>query len=86
MQIDDRIADELPGPVIGDVAAAAGLEDLDALRLERFGGRDDVRAIVTGLHAERDDRRVLEQQQLIGDRARPSAARRAASAARAPSA
>ena len=32
LQIDDRIADELTGPVIRHVAAAAGFDDLDAAR------------------------------------------------------
>ena len=32
------IADDLAGPVIGDVAAAAGFEDLDAARRQRSSG------------------------------------------------
>ena len=43
-QIEDRIADDLAGTVIGDVAAASGLEDLDAARRERVSVREDVRA------------------------------------------
>ena len=45
-QIDDRIADELAGTVVGDVAAAARLEQLDAARRERLRRGEDVRAIV----------------------------------------
>src|SRR5262245_22032377 len=36
-EIHDGIADDLPGSVVGDVAAASGLVHLDAARLERFG-------------------------------------------------
>ena len=52
--------------MVGDVAAAAGLEDLDspAARARRS---DDVRAVVPGFDAERDDGRMLEQQELIGN-------------------
>src|SRR5205807_940816 len=39
-EVDDWIADELAGTVIGDVAAARGLEKTDALRVERGGGRE----------------------------------------------
>ena len=46
IQIDDRIADELARPVVGDVAAAAGLEDLDAFGREGISGRDDVGPVV----------------------------------------
>ena len=85
LQIDDGIADELAGTVIRDVAAAAGLEQPDAGRRERLRRREDVRPIVAGLDAERDDGGMFEQQQLIGESAPPCARRRAASAARAPS-
>ena len=43
-QLEDRIADQLPGAVIRDVAAAAGLEQPDALARQRFGRFEDVRA------------------------------------------
>ena len=79
------IADELAGAVIRHVAATAGLEQADARRRERLRRREDVRAIVAGLDAERDDGGMFEQQQLIGDQPRLALARRAASAARAPS-
>jgi len=65
LEIEDGIADELPGPVVGDVAAAAGLEELDAEQASFIGVEQDVRGI--GGRAERDDVRVLEQQELVND-------------------
>jgi hypothetical protein len=67
LQIHDWIADKLTGAVVGDVAAASRLEHGHALLVERFRRCHDVRAIVTVLHAERDDGRVLQQEQLIRD-------------------
>ena len=37
LQVEDRVADELPGPVEGGLAAAVGLDDLD-LGVRRGGG------------------------------------------------
>src|SRR5207302_10843740 len=37
-EVNDRIADELAGTVIGDIAAARRLEKTDALRIERGRG------------------------------------------------
>ena len=37
LQVEDRIADDLAGAVVGDVAAAPGLVDLDAARRQRVG-------------------------------------------------
>ena len=84
LEIDDRIADELPGPVVGDVAAAAGLVDLDAARRERIRRREDVRAPAVAAHAERQDVRMLDEQQHVVDAIRRGAPRRARAAARAP--
>ena len=69
IEVDDRIADELTRAVIGDVAAAPGLDELDAPRGSASGVSSDVRSIVPRLDAERDDRRMLQEQQLIADRA-----------------
>ena len=56
LQIDDRIADELTGTVVGDVAAAAGLEQADAAPPRAPQARSqDVRQIVAGLDPECDD-------------------------------
>src|SRR2546430_593595 len=56
-QVDDRITDQLPGPVERDVAAALDLEHVDAFRVQqvrRPGGA-----------AQRDHGRVLEQQEQV---------------------
>ena len=66
-QIQDRIADELTRAVEGHVSAAARFKKLDAVSFERLRSREHVRAIVAGPDSERDDRRVLEQEQLIGN-------------------
>ena len=57
---EDRVADELAGAVVGDVAAAVGLHQLGA----DLGRRHEQVAQV-GPHAERVDVRVLEQQQVV---------------------
>ena len=80
LQVEDRIADDLAGTVIGDVAAAAGLVHLDAQLGEPLVGGDDVRAAAVALDAERDDGRVLQQEQEIGNRARRAAPRPAPAA------
>src|SRR5436190_14827872 len=67
LEVEDRIADELTRAVIRHVAAAAGLEQADALRGERLGRLEHVRQIVARLDAERDDVGVLEEQQRVGD-------------------
>ena len=41
-QIEDRIADDLPGAVIRHVAAAIGVMKLDARRLQNFLARQQV--------------------------------------------
>ena len=69
LEIDDRVADDLAGPVIGDVAAAPGLEHLDAARGQVVVGRENVRPAAVAAHAEREDGRMLDQQQQIADRA-----------------
>ena len=66
-KIEDRVPDQLAGPVIGDVASPARFNYLNALSFERVRRRDDVSAIVTSLHAQRDDRRMFEEKELIRD-------------------
>ena len=66
-QIQDRIADELTRTVEGHVSASARFKKLDTVSFERLRSREHVRAIVTGPDSERDDRRVLEQEELIGN-------------------
>ena len=66
-QIEDRIADELTRAVERHVSASARFEKLDTVSFERLRSREHVRAIVAGPDSERDDRRVLEQEELIGN-------------------
>jgi hypothetical protein len=66
-QVDDRVADELSGAVIGDAAAAVGFRDLDPLHPVPVLAH---RQLIGGRAATfRIDRRVLEQQQYVRDRA-----------------
>ena len=60
-QGEDRVADELARSVVGDVAAAVGLDELGA----DLGGRHEDVAQV-GPHTERVHVRMLEQQQVVG--------------------
>src|SRR4051794_7537373 len=66
-QIEDWIADELTGAVIGDIAAAARLEHVDAAGGQNISRGENVRAAAIAAYAERQHMRVLEQQQRIGD-------------------
>ena len=75
-QVDDRIGDQLAGAVVGDPAAAVGLDDLDPLHPvpvlahRQLGGG---RAAALGV-----DGRVLEHQHQVGDLAASSRARSSA--------
>ena len=66
-QIDDWVPDDLPRAVIRHIAAATGLVNSDAKRREPIAGRDDVGAPAVALHAKRNHRWVLQQQEQIGD-------------------
>ena len=66
LQVHDRVADDLAGPVVGDVAPAARLVHLDLTRGEQFGRGDQVRPRRIGLDAKRDDVGMLEQEKEIG--------------------
>ena len=65
VEVDDRVADELAGAVVGDVAAAAGLVDFEAARAEELGRHEHV--IDLGGATQREDRLVLEQEQRVRD-------------------
>src|SRR3954462_11378581 len=56
LQVEDRVADELPRAVKGRAPAAVRLDDGD-LRLVR-----DVQLALLGAPAERDRRRMLEEE------------------------
>jgi hypothetical protein len=60
----DRVADELPGAVVGEAAAAVALDDVDALRAIPVLAHRQVAG--AGAPAERVDGRVVEQQQHVG--------------------
>ena len=64
-QVENRVADELPGPVVGRLAAAIDLDDLDLRALGH------VHLALLGAAPERDRRRVLEQEDGVGKRPRP---------------
>ena len=69
-EVDDRVADQLPGRVVGDVAAARHLEQLDPARGQRVLG--DEQMLAARAAPERDDRGVLEQQQRVAALAAPT--------------
>ncbi len=66
IEIDDRIADELAGAVVGHIAAASCLEHFDAELGEPLWRRHDIAAAVF-LHTNGDDVRVLEEKQRVGN-------------------
>src|SRR6185437_15692871 len=56
-QIEDRITHNLPGAVIGDVAAAVGLVKFDAGALEQFPAYQNIFRVAVAAHS--DDMRML---------------------------
>ena len=64
-QIDDGIADELAGAVVGDIAAAIDLVQLHAALCEQFVAGEDIGAMRVA--AKREHRRMLQQQQRVAD-------------------
>jgi hypothetical protein len=66
-QIQDGIADELPGTVIGDVAAASRLVHFDSPCGERLGRCDQMSSCCVCLHPKGDDMRMLEQEKHVRD-------------------
>ncbi len=67
-QIEDGVADELAGTVIGDVAAAVDLVEGDAAPRQQLIRREDVGAL--GVAAEGEHGRMLEEQKHVADAAR----------------
>src|SRR5262249_11406548 len=77
LEIDDRIADQLPRPMERDVAAALHLEVLHAARREHARARDEMLRLRRAPH--RDHRRMLhEQEDVPSDLPRHPPARRGA--------
>jgi hypothetical protein len=62
---EDRVRDQRAGPVVGHLAAALDPDHLDPAADELRRRREDMRGI--GLSPEREDRRVLEEQEPIVD-------------------
>ena len=58
----------MPRPVKRNIPAAIALEHLDAASGQHFGRSEHVGSL--GVASERDDRRVLEQQQHVADLSR----------------
>ena len=73
-QVEDRVADELPGRVVGRLAAAVDLDDRDV------GAVRHVQLSLLGAAAERDRRRVLEEEDGVGARAAARPRRRSCAA------
>ncbi len=65
MQRDDRVRHQLAGSVIGDLTATLDADDLDAATIELVGGGADVGFVA--VPAERQDRRMLEEEELVAD-------------------
>ena len=63
---DDRIADELAGAVVGDIAATVGFRDLDALGGETGGVPDEV-SFRAGAKADGEDGVMLGEDEGIAD-------------------
>jgi hypothetical protein len=63
-EVEDGVGDELAGTVVGDVAAAVGVDDCGALPGERAGVEEEV--FGAGAAAEGVDGRVLEDGQRFG--------------------
>ena len=64
-EAQDRVRDQLAGPVVGDLAAALHAQHLDPAGGELVGGREHVG--VVRLATQRQHRGVLEEQQLVVD-------------------
>ena len=64
-QVDDRIGDQLSRAVVGDPAAAIGLDDLDPLHPVPVLAHPELARV--GAAALGQDRMVLEQQQHVGN-------------------
>ena len=62
LDVEDRIRDELPGPVIGHIAAAVGLDLLDPVRGKHRVARKDMRGRTHPLRHRDDGRIVLEEK------------------------
>ncbi len=71
-EVEDGVADELPGAVVGDVTAAFNLDDVHTARREPLWRNEEMLAAARA--AERHDRRVLAEEEGVGHLARLAAA------------
>jgi hypothetical protein len=67
-QIENGVADDLAGAVISDVSTAIGFVKLDIFLMENAGGGQEIFAFAVA--AERDDRRVLAEEEDVFDSVR----------------
>jgi len=63
VEIQDGIANNLAGTVIGDVAAAIGFAKFDTLLTENVFGGEQI--LLAGIAPERDDMRMLAEEKNI---------------------
>ncbi len=66
VEADDRVADDLSGAVVGDVAAAIGADEIDAEELELFFGPNEV-LLGSATDSEGEDGRVFDEDEGVGD-------------------
>ena len=64
-QRQDRVGDQLAGPVVGDLATALDLDHLDPAGAQLIGRGEDMRRV--GVPSQGQDGRMLQQQQLVAD-------------------
>ena len=64
-EIEDRVADQLAGAVVGHVAAAVDLVEGNAAALEQLVRRQNVGTV--GVAAQGEHGRMLQQQEHVGD-------------------
>jgi hypothetical protein len=67
IEVNDRVAHDLAGTVVGHIAAASGLEDLDAPGGQHVLGRQNVGTTAVAADAQGQHRRVLDEEQQIAD-------------------
>ena len=65
LQVENRVADELTRPVIGNVATAARLEEFDPPLFPLLGGEENVFRVRSATQC--DDVRMLEEEQCVRD-------------------
>src|SRR5207244_4180002 len=65
VEIEDRVGDELSRPVIRNITATVDLEQLNLAALQLFLRQQNV--FNFGVAAERDHRRMLEQQEHVAN-------------------